>query len=68
MVNVLEVHFFILGVYLGIKRVCRSLLFINGTHLIVKYGGTLLGVICKDENNCSFHMAFGIVDNKIDAN
>lgn len=51
MVNVLEVHFFILGVYLGIKRVCRSLLFINGTHLIVKYGGTLLGVICKDGNN-----------------
>lgn len=53
---------------LGFKKGCRPLLFIDGTHLLGKYGGTTLGATGKDGNNRFFHVVFGIVDNKTDAN
>ena len=52
----------------GFKRACRPLLFLDGTHLLGKYRGTLLGATGKDGNNGFFHVAFGIVDNETDAN
>ncbi|XP_039118718.1 uncharacterized protein LOC120254745 [Dioscorea cayenensis subsp. rotundata] len=47
---------------------CRPLLYLDGTHLLGKYGGTLLGATGKDGNDGFFHVAFAIVDNETDAN
>ncbi|XP_039146879.1 uncharacterized protein LOC120284150 [Dioscorea cayenensis subsp. rotundata] len=53
---------------LGFKHGCRPLLFIDGTHLLAKYGGILLGATAKDGNEGLFHVAFAIVDNENDEN
>ncbi|XP_039130888.1 uncharacterized protein LOC120267282 [Dioscorea cayenensis subsp. rotundata] len=53
---------------LGFKHGCRPLLFIDGTHLLAKYGGILLGATAKDGNDGLFHVAFAIVDNETDEN
>ncbi|XP_039126995.1 uncharacterized protein LOC120263173 [Dioscorea cayenensis subsp. rotundata] len=53
---------------LGFKLGCRPLLFIDGTHLLGKYGGILLGATAKDGNEGIFHVAFAVVDNEIDDN
>ncbi|XP_039146836.1 uncharacterized protein LOC120284095 [Dioscorea cayenensis subsp. rotundata] len=47
---------------------CRPLLFVDGTRLLGKYGGILLGATIKDGNEGIFHVAFAIVDNKTDDN
>ncbi|XP_039134333.1 uncharacterized protein LOC120271720 [Dioscorea cayenensis subsp. rotundata] len=47
---------------------CRPLLYLDGTHLLGKYGGTLLGATGKDGNDGFFHVAFAIVDNETDVN
>ncbi|XP_039123296.1 uncharacterized protein LOC120259902 [Dioscorea cayenensis subsp. rotundata] len=52
----------------GFKHGCKPLLFIDGTHLLAKYGGILLGAMAKDGNDGLFHVAFAIVDNEIDEN
>lgn len=44
------------------------MLFIDGTHLIENYGGTLLGVMGKDANDGFCHVAFTVVNNEMDAN
>ncbi|XP_039135771.1 uncharacterized protein LOC120273203 [Dioscorea cayenensis subsp. rotundata] len=44
------------------------MLFLDGTHLLGKYGGILLGATAKDGNEGFFHLAFAIVDNETDAN
>jgi len=56
------------GCLLGFKQGCRPLLFIDGTHLLVKYGGVLIGATAKDGNEGLFHLAFAIVDNETDDN
>ncbi|XP_039140498.1 uncharacterized protein LOC120277712 [Dioscorea cayenensis subsp. rotundata] len=53
---------------IGFKTGCRPLLYLDGTHLLGKYGGTFLGSTGKDGNDGFFHMAFAIVDNETDAN
>ncbi|XP_039130931.1 uncharacterized protein LOC120267344 [Dioscorea cayenensis subsp. rotundata] len=53
---------------IGFKTGCRPLLYLDGTHLLGKYGGTLLGATGKDGNDGFFHVAFAIVDNETDAN
>ncbi|KAJ0962191.1 hypothetical protein J5N97_030019 [Dioscorea zingiberensis] len=52
----------------GFKLGCRPLLFVDGTHLLGKYGGILLGATGKDGNEGFFHVAFAIVDNETDDN
>lgn len=52
----------------GFKRGCRPMLFLDGTHLLGKYGGILLGATAKDGNEGFFHLAFAIVDNETDDN
>lgn len=52
----------------AIKSGCRLLLFIDGTHLVGKYVGTLLGVISKDGNYNFFHVTFAIINNGTHAN
>ncbi|XP_039140448.1 uncharacterized protein LOC120277657 [Dioscorea cayenensis subsp. rotundata] len=52
----------------GFKRGCRPMLFLDGTHLLGKYGGILLGATAKDGNERFFHLAFAIVDNETDDN
>jgi len=52
----------------GFKKVCRPLLYVDGTHLLGKYGGILLGATSKDGNEGIFHVAFAIVDNETDNN
>ncbi|XP_039141173.1 uncharacterized protein LOC120278445 [Dioscorea cayenensis subsp. rotundata] len=47
---------------------CRPLLFIDGTLLLAKYGGILLGATAKDGNEGLFHVAFAIIDNETDEN
>ncbi|XP_039141172.1 uncharacterized protein LOC120278444 [Dioscorea cayenensis subsp. rotundata] len=42
--------------------------FLDGTHLLGKYGGILLGATSKDGNEGFFHLAFAIVDNETDDN
>ncbi|XP_039119936.1 uncharacterized protein LOC120256291 [Dioscorea cayenensis subsp. rotundata] len=44
------------------------MLFLDGTHLLGKYGGILLGATAKDGNEGLFHLAFAIVDNETDDN
>ncbi|XP_039143981.1 uncharacterized protein LOC120281133 [Dioscorea cayenensis subsp. rotundata] len=44
------------------------MLFLDGTHLLGKYGGILLGATAKDGNEGLFHLAFVIVDNETDNN
>ncbi|XP_039146825.1 uncharacterized protein LOC120284076 [Dioscorea cayenensis subsp. rotundata] len=53
---------------LGFKLGWRPLLFIDGTHLLGKYGEILLGVTAKDGNEGIFHVAFAVVDNETDDN
>ncbi|XP_039134903.1 uncharacterized protein LOC120272206 [Dioscorea cayenensis subsp. rotundata] len=53
---------------IGFKTRCRPLLYLDGTHLLGKYGGTLLGATGKDGNDGFFHVAFAIIDNETDAN
>ncbi|XP_039114503.1 uncharacterized protein LOC120249877 [Dioscorea cayenensis subsp. rotundata] len=53
---------------IGFKTGCRPLLYLDETHLLGKYGGTLLGATGKDGNDGFFHVAFAIVDNETDAN
>ncbi|XP_039116630.1 uncharacterized protein LOC120252524 [Dioscorea cayenensis subsp. rotundata] len=53
---------------IGFKSSCRPWLFIDGTHLLGKYGGTLLGATSKDGNDGFLHVTFVIVDNKMDSN
>ncbi|XP_039140440.1 uncharacterized protein LOC120277649 [Dioscorea cayenensis subsp. rotundata] len=53
---------------IGYKTGCRPLLYLDGTHLLGKYGGTLLGATGKDGNDDFFHVAFEIVDNETDEN
>ncbi|XP_039138747.1 uncharacterized protein LOC120276076 [Dioscorea cayenensis subsp. rotundata] len=53
---------------IGFKIRCRPLLYLDRTHLLGKYGGTLLGATGKDGNDGFFHVAFAIVDNETDAN
>ncbi|XP_039118108.1 uncharacterized protein LOC120254027 [Dioscorea cayenensis subsp. rotundata] len=52
----------------GFKRGCRPMLFLDGTHLLGKYGGILLGATAKDGNEGFFHLAFAIVDNETNDN
>ncbi|XP_039117893.1 uncharacterized protein LOC120253679 [Dioscorea cayenensis subsp. rotundata] len=52
----------------GFKRGCRPLLFLDGTHLLGKYGGILLAATGKDGNEGFFHLAFAIVDNETEEN
>ncbi|XP_039145549.1 uncharacterized protein LOC120282768 [Dioscorea cayenensis subsp. rotundata] len=53
---------------IGFKTGCRPLLYLDGTHLLGKYGGTLLGAMGKDGNDGFFHVAFAIVYNETDGN
>ncbi|XP_039133259.1 uncharacterized protein LOC120270312 [Dioscorea cayenensis subsp. rotundata] len=53
---------------IGFKTGCRPLLYLDGTYLLGKYGGTLLGATGKDGNDGFFHVAFAIVDNETDVN
>ncbi|XP_039141186.1 uncharacterized protein LOC120278458 [Dioscorea cayenensis subsp. rotundata] len=53
---------------IGFKTGCRPLLYLDETHLLGKYMGTLLGATGKDGNDGFFHVAFVIVDNETDAN
>ncbi|XP_039118051.1 uncharacterized protein LOC120253919 [Dioscorea cayenensis subsp. rotundata] len=63
------VHFFAFkACAIGFKTGCRPLLYLDGTHLLGKYEGTLLGAMGKDGNDGFFHVAFAIVDNEMDAN
>ncbi|XP_039131902.1 uncharacterized protein LOC120268671 [Dioscorea cayenensis subsp. rotundata] len=52
----------------GFKLGYRPTLFLDGTHLLGKHGGILLGVIAKDGNEGFFHLVFTIVDNETDDN
>ncbi|XP_039131874.1 uncharacterized protein LOC120268619 [Dioscorea cayenensis subsp. rotundata] len=52
----------------GFKRGYRPMLFLDGTHLLGKYGGILLGATTEDDNEEFFHLAFAIVDNETDDN
>ncbi|XP_039118745.1 uncharacterized protein LOC120254772 [Dioscorea cayenensis subsp. rotundata] len=52
----------------GFKRGCRPMLFLDGNHLLGKYGGILLGATAKDGNEGIFHLAFTIVDNETNDN
>ncbi|XP_039130959.1 uncharacterized protein LOC120267387 [Dioscorea cayenensis subsp. rotundata] len=54
--------------YTGFKCGCRPMLFLDGTHLLGKYGGILLGATAKDGNEGLFHLVFAIVDNETDDN
>ncbi|XP_039131868.1 uncharacterized protein LOC120268609 [Dioscorea cayenensis subsp. rotundata] len=54
--------------YAGFKCGCRPMLFLDGTHLLGKYGGILLGATAKDGNEGLFHLTFAIVDNETDDN
>jgi len=56
------------GCLLGFKQGYRPLLFIDGTHLLAKYGRILLGATAKNGNDGLFHVAFAIVDNETDDN
>ncbi|XP_039131790.1 uncharacterized protein LOC120268452 [Dioscorea cayenensis subsp. rotundata] len=53
---------------IGFKTGCRPLLYQDGTHLLGKYGGTLLGATGKDGNDGFFHVAFAIINNETDVN
>lgn len=68
MVSVRHALFSFQACTLGFKRGCRPLLFLDDTHLLRKYGDTLLGAIGKDVNNGFFHVAFDIVDNETNVN
>ncbi|XP_039134530.1 uncharacterized protein LOC120271908 [Dioscorea cayenensis subsp. rotundata] len=52
----------------GFKQGCRPMLFLDGTNLLGKYGGILLGATAKDGNEGFFHLVFAIVDNETDDN
>ena len=41
------------------------MLFVVGTHLLGKYGGTILATTEKDGNDGIFHVVFSIVDNEV---
>ncbi|XP_039131906.1 uncharacterized protein LOC120268678 [Dioscorea cayenensis subsp. rotundata] len=53
---------------MGFKRAYRPLLFLDGTNLLGKYQGTLLGTTGEDGNIGFFHVTFSIVDNETDGN
>lgn len=64
-----KLAFFSFQAYLfGFKQKCKLLLFVDKTHLLGKYSGILLGAIGKVGNEGLFHVAFTIVNNKIDKN
>ena len=44
------------------------MLFLDGTHLLGRHGGILLGATGKDGNEGLFHLAFAIVDNETNDN
>ncbi|XP_039135516.1 uncharacterized protein LOC120272744 [Dioscorea cayenensis subsp. rotundata] len=52
----------------GFRMGCRPMLFLDGTHLLGRYGGILLGATGKDGNEGFFQLAFAIVDNETDDN
>ena len=45
----------------------RRVIVVDGFHLKGKYGGTLLIVICLDENNQMYHVVIGIVNSENNA-
>nr|XP_010907009.1 uncharacterized protein LOC105033788 [Elaeis guineensis] len=46
----------------GFKSGCRSLLFIDGTHILNRYGGVMLSAVVLNAENGMFLLAFAIVD------
>ncbi|XP_039118940.1 uncharacterized protein LOC120255115 [Dioscorea cayenensis subsp. rotundata] len=61
--------FFCFGACLnGFRKGCRPMLFLNGTHLLGRYSGILLGATSKDANEGLFHLPFAIMDNETDNN
>ncbi|XP_039138740.1 uncharacterized protein LOC120276066 [Dioscorea cayenensis subsp. rotundata] len=60
-----RVHASMEACVIGFKTGCRPLLYLDGTHLLGKYGGTLLGATGKDGNDGFFHVAFAILGDTI---
>lgn len=58
--------FFSFLAYMVFFQGVQAILFIDGIHLLGKYGGILLGTIGKDGNEGLFHVAFTIVSNESD--
>lgn len=51
---------------IGFKRGFKSLLFINGMHLLAKYVGILLSTTSKDSNEGLFYIGLTIIDEGTD--
>lgn len=67
--SILGMSFFCIHTFIkGFKRGCRPLSFLDETHLLGRYGRTLLGATSKDGNEGFFHLSFAIINNKMDKN
>ncbi|XP_073037010.1 uncharacterized protein [Primulina eburnea] len=52
----------------GFATGCRPLIFLDGTHIKIKYKGSMLLAVTKDANDDLFTLAYSVVDAENDSN
>lgn len=57
-------YFFLDGLKKGFTTSCRLFIGIDGCHLKTKFGGTLLIVVGRDQNEQYYPIAFGLRETK----